>query len=126
MYSRVVPAPIVSPSNAERAETLRSLAPGALMLPPEAPFTYRRFSVPATQRTPCPKAWPVALRLVPCSTIVVLVARSPLVVKTSVSFASDALPLALIEAPPVASLLSQPRPAPAGGFAHGQSIVPAS
>src|SRR5580765_4421392 len=53
------------------------------------------------------------------------VGRSPCVVNTSVSSASEALPAAASAAPPVADEFSQPRPGPAGGFEHGHTITPA-
>src|SRR5689334_20831149 len=57
--------------------------------------------------------------------MLVAVGRSPCVVNTTVSFASEALPDALDAAPPVADEFSQPRPGPLGGFEQGQAITPA-
>src|SRR5689334_19040679 len=49
---------------------------------------------------------------------------SLLVVNTRLSRPSAVRPQAESVAPPVAAELSQPRPAPAGGLAHGQPITP--
>src|SRR5258708_24956205 len=111
MYQRSWPAESGSPRSAERAGTSRSPPPrfGALMLPPDATLTYRRFSKPAVQRTPWPKTSPLVLLAVPCSSIDVAVAVSPAVVKTRVGLESVFDPVALIDAPPECALLSQPR-----------------
>src|SRR5258708_39821267 len=95
------------------------------MLPPEALLTYRRFSDPATQRTPCPKTTPETEALVPESTMLVAVGFSAVVTKTRLSAASEGVPPAPIVAPPVPALLSQPRSGPTGGLAQGQAITPA-
>src|SRR5689334_5862731 len=96
---------------------------GALMLPPTATLTYRRLIVPAVQRTPWPKETP-AFSVVPWIRTEPTVAFSPAVLKTSVGLESWFEPEPLIEAPPVAPLLLQPRAAPAGGLAHGQASTP--
>src|SRR5712671_45048 len=98
---------------------------GAVMLPPTAILTYRRLMMPAVQRTPWPKLSP-ALNAVPWISTEPTVGFSPAVVKTSVGVVSELEPAALIEAPPVAPLLSQPRLAPVGGLAHGQRLMPGS
>jgi ABC-type methionine transport system permease subunit len=58
--------------------------------------------------------------------MLVAVGFSPLVVNTTVSPSKAAVPLALKTAPPVAELLSQPRPALEGGLLHGQGKTPAT
>src|SRR5258706_8240702 len=98
---------------------------GAVMLPPAEILTYRRLIAPAAQRTPWPKPMP-GLNPVPCSSTDPRVGFSSAVVKLSVGVASEFRPEALIEAPPVAPLLSQPRLGPAGGLAHGQRLMPGS
>ena len=47
-------------------------------------------------------------------------------VKTSVSAASEAAPVAVSPAPPVSAVLLQPRPGPVAGFPHGQAMTPAT
>src|SRR6187399_2563612 len=121
----MLPGAMVSPSAAERAETLRSPAAGALIEPATAVLRYIRLSTPAVQRTPWPNAKPAAESAFPCSTMLDAVGFSSAVVNTSASFASEASPLAAICAPPVPALLLQPRPGPPGGFEHGHEITPA-
>src|SRR6185436_3511656 len=93
MYQRDWPAEIGSPRFAERVGMSRSPRPkfGSGTLPPTAARTYRRFSVPPTQRTHWPKTVPAAIELVPCSRIVVAVGFSPAVVKASVGLESVVL-----------------------------------
>src|SRR6187455_1851078 len=116
-----MPGAIVSPRAAERAPRRRSPGCGAWIEPPEAVFTYRRFKLPDTQRTPCPKTRPPAASELPCKTTLVALGRSPLVVNSTLSYESRAMPLAASDAPPVLELLSQPRPGAAGGLPQGQA-----
>src|SRR5215831_17726860 len=67
---------------------------------------------------------PELAREVPWSRMLVAVGFSPLVVKTRLSAPRYESPEAASDAPPVAAELSQPRPGPDGGFAHGQPITP--
>src|SRR6187399_2032632 len=120
----MLPGAMVSPSAAERAETLRSPAAGALIEPATAVLRYIRLSAPAVQRTPWPNLMPLALSASPCSTTLVADGSSSAVVNIALSFASEAAPLSVSTAPPVPALLSHPRPAPPGGFEHGQGITP--
>src|SRR5690349_9941882 len=98
---------------------------GAVMLPPDAILTYKRLMMPAVQRTPWPKLRP-GLNAVPWMSTDPTVGFSLAVVKASVGVASELEPAALIEAPPFAALLSQPRLGPAGGLPHGQRLMPGS
>src|SRR5689334_1676988 len=122
---RVLPGLISEPSAADLAGMLGSPAPGALMLPPDATFTYRRLTVPAAQRTPWPKLIP-GLKALPWIRIDPAVAFSLAVVKVSVEAATEATPEPAMEAPPELSLLLQPRFAPDGGLEHGQGAMPGS
>src|SRR5213594_724237 len=74
---------------------------------------------------PCPNTAPEAMNELPWSTMLVAVGFSPFVENTTVSFDSEAVPVEVSCAPPVADELSHPRGAPEGGLLHGQiSVVP--
>src|SRR5262245_32620023 len=60
----------------------------------------------------------------PCTTTLVATGPSPLLVNTSESNVSRAMPLAASDAPPVKELSSQPRPGLAGGLEQGQAPTP--
>src|SRR5690348_12280934 len=94
------------------------------MAPPEAVFTYKRLSEPPAQRTPWPNVTPEEISALPCSRMLVAVGFSSVVLNTTVSPPSEAVPVELNSAPPVAEELSQPRLPPEGGLAHGQASTP--
>src|SRR5689334_21110147 len=91
--------------------------------PPLACLTKRRRSAPPTQRIPWPNVRPLPRAAVPCQRMQVVLGFSSVVTNTTVSLASEALPVAVQRASRVAEAFSAPRPGPAGGFAHGHGFV---
>src|SRR5689334_24628064 len=85
---------------------------------------YMRLSAPPVQRSPWPKFTPAASSVERWARMLGAVGRSPKVVKNAVSKVSDGSPNPSIDAPPVALLLSQPRPSRKDVFEQGQLFTP--
>src|SRR5215207_3483785 len=103
-------------------------------MPPFETCALSRKNGPLVQSTPSPHSTPDETAVVPSYRTLRMLTLVPVQVGVELpmpvqlncteSLLSELTPVAVSEAPPVASELSQPRPGPEGGFAHGQLITP--